>query len=95
VREQIDVARASITQLTGQLDEVRGELQEQRGRFASLQGAAAGCPGADDEVVTGWLQAQGLARNQRVAERLTVEPGWETAVETVLAAICRRCAWTT
>lgn len=49
-------------------------------------GAAAGRPARPDEVVTGWLQAQGLARNQRVAERLTVEPGWETAVETVLGS---------
>jgi chromosome segregation protein len=86
VREQIDVVRASITQFTGQLDEVRGELQEQRGRFASLQALQQAALGQTDEVVTGWLQAQGLARNQRLAERLTVQPGWETAVETVLGS---------
>ena len=86
VREQIDVARASITQFTGQLDEVRGALQEQRGRFASLQALQQAALGQTDEVVTGWLQAQGIAGNQRVAERLSVDAGWETAVETVLGS---------
>jgi chromosome segregation protein len=92
VRGQIDVARGRITQLTGQLDEVRGALQEQRGRFASLQALQQAALGQTDEVVTGWLQAQGIARNQRVAERLAVDAGWETAVETVLGnhlqAVC-------
>ena len=76
VREQIELARASITQHTGQLDEVRGALQESRGRFASLQALQQAALGQTDEVVTGWLQAQGIGQNQRVAERLAVDAGW-------------------
>jgi chromosome segregation protein len=36
--------------------------------------------------VTGWLQAQGIAATHVWHERLHVEPGWETAVETVLGS---------
>ncbi len=69
-----------------QLDVARGEFQEQRGRLASLQALQQAALGQTDEVVSGWLATQQLDANQRLAERLTVEPGWETAVETVLGS---------
>ncbi len=32
-----------------------------------------------------WLQSNQIHQNKRLADNLTVESGWETAVETVLA----------
>ena len=86
VRQQIDSRRASIADLSGELDVARGEFQEQRGRLASLQALQQAALGQTDEVVSGWLATQQLDANQRLAERLSVEPGWETAVETVLGS---------
>lgn len=92
LRERIEQARTTVTCLTGDLDTTRGELQEQRGRLASLQALQQAALGQTDAVVTGWLQSRGIAGNPRLAERLHVERGWETAVETVLGehlqAVC-------
>ncbi len=86
VRERIETARATITRLGAGLDAARRTLQEQRGRLASLQALQQAALGQTDAVVTGWLQAQGIGGNARLAERLRVDSGWETAVETVLGS---------
>jgi len=86
LREHIEMARAKIAGLNGDLDVTRSALQEQRGRLASLQALQQAALGQTDAVVTGWLQAQGIADNARLAQRLHVEAGWETAVETVLGS---------
>ncbi len=72
------------------------ELQERllagRGRLASLQTLQEAALGRHESGPDTWLRAQGLAEAPRLAERLEVEPGWEAAVETVLAgwldAVC-------
>ncbi len=72
------------------------ELQERllagRGRLVSLQTLQEAALGRHESGPDAWLQAQGLAEAPRLAERLDVEPGWEVAVETVLAgwldAVC-------
>ena len=92
VRERIELARSMNTRLGAELDATRGNLQEQRGRLASLRALQQAALGQTDALVTGWLQARGIAANARLAERLRVEAGWETAVETVLGdhlqAVC-------
>jgi len=89
---QIDARQARTFELTAQLDALRGELQESRGRLSSLQALQQAALGQTDEVVTGWLAARELADLPRLAQRLNVETGWETAVETVLGnhlqAVC-------
>ena len=63
VRQQIDSRRASIADLSGELDVARGEFQEQRGRLASLQALQQAALGQTDEVVSGWLATQQLDAN--------------------------------
>ena len=50
--------------------------------------------GEGDDSIKSWLEKSGLESNQRVAQKLKVESGWEKAVETVLGdylqAVCVR-----
>lgn len=75
-----------------ELDQVRGELQRQRGRRASLEALQQAALGQQGGAANTWLERQGLADAARLAERLEVASGWQTAVETVLGdqlqAVC-------
>lgn len=64
---------------------IEDERQQLNGRIASLEALqeAALDPGTQERD---WLRRQGLERSPRLAAWLQVEPGWEAAVETVLAA---------
>ena len=72
--------------------EARERLQTGRGRLASLHTLQEAALGRHDGNLRQWLGARGLADAPRLAERLEVDPGWESAVEAVLAgwldAIC-------
>ena len=74
------------------LDAARERYQEATGRLASLQTLQEAALGKRPGAVMEWLHAQGLAGHPRLAEQLSVEPGWERAVETVLGfhleAVC-------
>jgi len=90
--ETLQEQKWTLREVGRQLDEARTELQSVRGRQAALttlQEAAlddAGMAFAD------WLNDQGLADAPKLVDELAVEPGWETAVEVVLAdhlrAVC-------
>ena len=77
--------RQALEAAAQELDIRRGEYQRSGGRLASLEALqqAALDQGAG---VQKWLREQGLEDAQVLATRLQVEPGWERAVETVLAA---------
>jgi chromosome segregation protein len=70
----------------------RSALQTLRGTLASLEALQEAALGRRGSKVAEWLSGQGLAERPRLAERLSVEPGWERAVETVLGnyleAVC-------
>jgi len=70
----------------------RERIQAGRGRLASLQTLQEAALGRHAAEANEWLHARDLAQAPRLAERLAVEPGWELAVETVLAdwldAVC-------
>lgn len=72
--------------------EMHERVQTGRGRLASLHALQEAALGRSDPHLEEWLCALGLADAPRLAERLEVEPGWENAVEAVLAgwldAIC-------
>jgi chromosome segregation protein len=91
-RARIEAGRRDINTRGGELDELRGDLREQRGRFASLGALQQAALGQGDEKVSGWIAAQALSSASRLAERVTVDAGWDAAVETVLGrhleAIC-------
>jgi len=102
-REESDLAIADIgdkilklreqdTKLNKLVDERRATLQAAQARHASLEAVQQAALGAGDEAIQGWLESAGLQDNERVAQSLAVESGWETAVETVLGdylqAVC-------
>ncbi len=83
---QIARLRDDNSGLVQQLDEARSQMQTLRGRQASLEALQQAALGSKNDAVGEWLAAQGLAGNQRLAEKLRVNSGWETAVETVLGS---------
>ncbi len=77
---------------TNELDQVRGQLQSSKGRFASLEALQQAALGKTNSTVKHWLEAHQLQQYPRLGELLTVDKGYERAVETVLGnsleAIC-------
>jgi chromosome segregation protein len=74
-------------QMQAELSDIRKQIQAARGRLASLEALQHAALGQEKNVALDWLKAQGLAGNARLGETLDVEPGWETAVETVLGSL--------
>jgi len=83
--KQMDQVRTEAQQLDSQLDSSRTQLQTMLGRKASLDALQQAALGGEADQQE-WLQNEGLESNPRLAETLQVEPGWETAVETVLGS---------
>ncbi len=66
------------------LSEVRKSAQAARGRLSSLEALQHAALGQEQGAAVAWLRQHGLDGATRVGERLQVEPGWETAVESAL-----------
>ncbi|MDZ7750559.1 MAG: chromosome segregation protein SMC [Gammaproteobacteria bacterium] len=83
--------REQGAELANQLHAARQGLEQARGRLASLEALQEQVL-AKGGAVAAWLAARDVAGERRLAEALTVEPGWERAVETVLGhhleAVC-------
>ncbi len=92
IQHEISQQRSDLQQQQDQLDKVRGVIQQRKGREASLQALQQAALGKDDRVKQQWLSKYNLVDAARLAESLTVAPGWERAVETVLTdyleAVC-------
>jgi chromosome segregation protein len=92
VRDEIVALREQDQQLVAKLDAGRSELQTLRGTLASLEALQQAALGRRGGQVAEWLEGRGLGERPRLAERLTVDSGWERAVETVLGqyleAVC-------
>jgi chromosome segregation protein len=73
-------------QLVVAADRGRQELQQAQGRLMSLQALQQAALGVAQGKVSEWLTANTLANRPRLAQQLSVEPGWERAVETVLGS---------
>ena len=73
--------------LDGLLHETRQQQQQARGRLASLETLQQAALRQDDAELGAWLRAQGLAEAPRLAQRLQVSAGWDTAVECVLEGL--------
>lgn len=90
--EQLEQARSEANQLADQLDEARTRLQSLRGRHASLDALQQAALGEKSQAVAHWLEQHQLDQKPRLAERLRVLEGWDTAVETALGdhlqAVC-------
>jgi len=70
-----------------ELSDVRKRAQEARGRLSSLETLQHAALGQELGAAMSWLKARGLDSAARVGERLTVEPGWENAVEGALGQL--------
>ncbi len=85
-------AREGTAAISDSLDEHRSGLQSMRGRHASLEALQQAALGEKNASVSNWLDTQGLADKPRLVESVTVEDGWDTALETVLGntlqAVC-------
>ncbi len=95
-----EAAKEHVAQLAGALQQQRGrerelaesalaarrETQALEGRIVSLEALQRAALGQGEGQVVDWLSSQGLGTNARLAQQLTVESGWERAVETVLGA---------
>jgi len=70
----------------------RRETQDAEGRIVSLEALQRAALGQGQGKVVDWLEARGLGSNPRLARQLSVDAGWDRAVETVLGtyleAVC-------
>jgi chromosome segregation protein len=83
---KIQHLRERQRELVSLADNSRDELQEQQGRLLSLQALQQAALGVAKGKVTEWLQSSGLQARPRLAQQLSVDAGWERAVETVLGS---------
>ena len=92
IGQKIRKLREQDAKLNKLVDERRVALQSAEAKLASLQAVQKAALGQGDDAIQGWLEATGLDENQRLAQSLDVESGWERAVETVLGeylqAVC-------
>ncbi len=71
--------------IRSELTALQGDYQTAKGRLSSLETLQQSALGSGEEL-TQWLKAQGVSSLPRLAEQLTVESGWDRAVEIVLGA---------
>jgi chromosome segregation protein len=92
LHQQIREQRQQVKHLHDELHARRSEMHSVKGKITSLELLQQHAMGKDNKNLSAWLEQMSLVNNQRLAEFLEVESGWETAVETVLGsyleAIC-------
>ena len=88
----IKETRTAAEQHGAHLEDIRGRKQSSDARLASLRELQSAALGKHDANLNLWLQQRSLTNAPRLAAMLTVEAGWEQAVERVLgadlAAVC-------
>ena len=92
LHHQIREQRQQIKQLHDLLHTRRSESHSIKGKITSLELLQQHAMGKDNKNLSAWLESMNLTNNQRLAEFLEVDSGWDTAVETALGnyleAIC-------
>ncbi|HVY22861.1 MAG TPA: chromosome segregation protein SMC [Steroidobacteraceae bacterium] len=88
----LEQQRERQRELLSTSDAARRELQAAQGRLVSLEALQKAALGQAQGKITDWLAANSLQQRPRLAQQLTVDKGWERAVETVLGnyleAVC-------
>ncbi len=94
LNEQVELRKESAATLQerqrtsqAELAEVRKQAQAARGRLSSLETLQQAALGQEQGAAVAWLKARGLDSAARVGERITVESGWENAVESALGQL--------
>ena len=80
LRQEVAAAETAVAKGSASAETVRRELAA----VAAVQEAALGRKQSPGSAAERWIDANGLRDAPRLGQRLTVEPGWERAVETVL-----------
>ncbi len=83
-KQAVQALQDDVRKAQGELAEVRKTAQEKRGRLSSLETLQHAALGQEQGAAVEWLRQRGLDSATRVGAALTVEPGWETAVEGAL-----------
>jgi chromosome segregation protein len=84
--EGLSAAREQERAIGDALEQARSRMQALQGRRASLEAVQQAALGRAQGGVSDWLARCGLGERPRLAQELSVAPGWESAVETVLGA---------
>ncbi len=86
-KQAVQALQDEIRKAQSELAEVRKTAQEKRGRLSSLETLQHAALGQEQGAAVEWLRQRGLDSAVRVGESLTVEPGWEQAVEGALGQL--------
>ncbi|OQW91412.1 MAG: chromosome segregation protein SMC [Beggiatoa sp. IS2] len=86
-QEAVLTLRDTTQQWSAELYEKRAQVNQLSGRLASLETLQESALGKNNTDLEKWLHHQGLREVSRLGQFLTVEPGWELAVEKVLGEI--------
>ena len=86
-KQAVQGLQDEIRNAQAELAEVRKTAQEKRGRLSSLETLQHAALGQEQGAAVEWLRRRGLDSAARVGESLTVEPGWEQAVEGALGQL--------
>ena len=86
IRGELQQQREKYQTNSHKLNEARSELQTMLGRQSSLHALQQASLGEGEGSASSWLAEHQLDDKARLAQKLQVSNGWETAVETVLGA---------
>jgi chromosome segregation protein len=90
--DEVQRLRAAQLSAEEQLETARGERERSRAEVMSVEALQRAALGQADAKSTEWLASAGISSKKRVAESLSVERGYERAVEMVLGdyleAVC-------
>ncbi len=90
--EEIRRTREQIVASEQASAEARRSIHKTQGSLSSLEALQQAALGKTDKSLQQWLAKSGLSENNRLAQQLDVDKGWELAVETVLGdtleAVC-------
>lgn len=82
--EKVTQQRESVQHFNDDRDALRGQLQQSKGRLASLEALQQAALGGSSGAVKEWLESEGMQNYPKLAEKISVSDGWDTAAEVVL-----------
>ena len=83
-REELSGARQATQGLEQSLESAQDQVQDLRQQSANLQAIQDAALGSNVPEAENWINDNNLAGAQRLGQNLSVVPGWESAVESVL-----------
>lgn len=82
--ERLQTTRVQAEEKRRQYDEIRQNLQQKQAREATLKALIKAALGDESQGVQDWLASHQMRESVRLAQELSVDSGWEVAVESVL-----------